>query len=135
MATTLETQSPNLQRLDALICRILLVTPRETSPATAGQSTANAERAFNASLAFSAVRCILQYAILPFVLPIIGVVGNFAVYITMAINVLAIVAIYFSLRRFWRVNYKGKYRYGVVALIALFFLLSFLILDIVALAA
>lgn len=135
MATTLETQSPNLQRLDALICRILFVTPRATSAATAAQSTTNAERAFNASLAFSAVRCILQYAILPFVLPIIGVVGNFAVVITMAINVLAIVAIYFSLRRFWRVNYKGKYRYGVVALIALFFLISFLVLDIVALAA
>lgn len=135
MATTVQPQSPTLQRLDALICRVLFVTPRETTPETAAQSAATAERAFNFSLLFSAARCILQYVILPFVLPVIGVVGDFAVYITLAVNVLAIVAIFFSLRRFWRVDYKYKYRYGIVALIALFFLAAFLIMDIAAIVA
>jgi hypothetical protein len=88
-----------------------------------------ADRAFGFSLAFSAVRCILQYAILPFVLPIIGVAGDFAIQITMAINLVAIVSILYSLQRVWRINYRQKWAYTVIGGGALIILLAFIALD------
>jgi hypothetical protein len=97
-----------VSQLDRLIGRVLLV------PAPSGEvagAAAPAERAFGFSLAFSGVRCILQYVILPFVLPLVGVASAAAVPITMALSLVAIVSLIASLRRFWRIDYKGKWQY------------------------
>jgi hypothetical protein len=68
-----------------------------------------AERAMGFSLGFSAIRCIIQYAILPFVLPIIGVTSAAATGVMLVINVVAIASILFSIWRLWRINYKQKW--------------------------
>jgi uncharacterized membrane protein YozB (DUF420 family) len=82
------------------------------------------------SLAFSAVRCILQYIILPFLLPIIGLAASWALGLTMVINVIAIIALVTSLRRMWRTNYSHRWRYMALAAPAFILLVSFLVLDI-----
>jgi hypothetical protein len=94
-----------------------------------------AERAFGFSLLFSGIRCVLQYAVLPFLLPAIGIAASAAVPVLMVINVLAIVSIFFSLRRFWKVGYKYRWQYLGVAIVALVLLAFFLVMDITTMQA
>jgi hypothetical protein len=96
--------------------------------------TENAERAFSLSLIFSGVRCILQYVVLPFILPVIGIAGDFSVVIGLVINVMALSAIIYSIRTFFKVNYKHKWRYLPVGLFAIVLLSAFLLLDIAEIA-
>lgn len=98
-------------------------------------SAQTAERAFGFSLLFSGIRCILQYVILPFVLPLIGVTSDVAVPISLAINVVAIGLILYSVRRFWQIGYRYRWHYLPVAVVALILLVSFIILDLQALSA
>ena len=88
-----------------------------------------AERAMGFSLVFSAVRCIIQYAILPFVLPIIGVTSEAASHVMLIINVVAIVSILFSISRLWRINYKQKWTYTIIGSAALVILVAFIVYD------
>ncbi|MGF1505844.1 MAG: hypothetical protein GYB64_16770, partial [Chloroflexi bacterium] len=121
-----------LNRLDGLISRVLFVTPEaHIQPETDAQS----ENTLGLSLAFSATRCIIQYMVLPFLLPVIGLAGAFAVGITTAINIVAIAALVGSLRRMWRINYKHKWRYFALAAPAFVVLVVFLAMDVIALAA
>ena len=114
--------------LDTVISRLLWVKPQiEKSDESAPN---NGERAFSFALLFSGVRCIIMYAILPFVLPLIGIAGNFGVYIDIVINLVAIGAIIYSLRRFWTINYKRKWQYLPVALVAFVLLIAFIALDV-----
>ncbi len=128
----MSTSATRMERMDAFMFRLLRVTP-EPPPATgqqAADSSRKARNAFDLSLMFSGIRCILQYVVLPFILPAIGLTGEFAVHITFAINIAAIIAIVTSLRRFWRTQYKGRWRYLAVAGPALAILLAFMVLDI-----
>lgn len=129
-------QQTTLARLDRLVGRILLVNPPAQPDQRAGDddaATQSAGRAFGFSLVFSGVRCILQYAILPFVLPLIGIAGDFATQITLLISIVAIIAMIFSLRRFWKINYKRKWQYFAIAVPAMLILISFVALDVVTL--
>ncbi len=99
-------------------------------PAPAKERAATgAKRAFSASLAFSGVRCILMYVVLPFLLPLIGVTGVFAAQIDVLINLVAIGALIYSVRRFWAINYRHKVAYSAVALVAGFVMAAFILLD------
>lgn len=120
-----------LNQLDTVIARLLFVTP--ASEVYDDSRTTQAENAFSFALIFSGVRCVLMYAILPFVLPIIGVAGEFGLWIDLLINSIAIGAIIYSLRRFWKINYKRKWQYLPVALVALALLIAFIALDIITL--
>jgi uncharacterized membrane protein YozB (DUF420 family) len=92
-----------------------------------------AERAFGFALVFSGIRCILQYAILPFALPILGIAGDVAVQISVVINVIAMISILYSVRRVWRINYRYKRVYLAVGATAFVILCAFLFLDLRAL--
>ena len=116
--------------MDRVMQTILLIPAHELTPV---ETDRTAENAFGASLIFSGIRCTLQYAILPFVLPVIGVATNAAVPLLLLLNVLAMVSIVFSLRRFWTVGYKYRWQYLFVAFFALILLTAFLIMDIQAL--
>jgi phosphoglycerol transferase MdoB-like AlkP superfamily enzyme len=114
--------------LDRFVGRLLFVeTP--AAPAIRPDKDERSERAFGFSLVFSGIRCILQYAILPFVLPVLGVTMDAAAPISLGINLLAIVLIVYSLRRFWKVGYRHRWRYLPVALTALVLLVAFIVLD------
>jgi hypothetical protein len=88
------------------------------------------ERALTWSLAFAGIRCVLQYAVLPFILPILGVGADVATPISLAINVVAIASILYSLHRMWRINYKHKWVYTGIAAVALVILVAFILLDV-----
>jgi len=110
--------------------RLLFVDTPPAPSAERPDADQRGERAFGFSLVFSGVRCILQYAILPFVLPVLGVTMDAAAPISLAINLVAIVLIIYSLRRFWRIGYRHRWKYLPVAITALALLTAFIVLDI-----
>lgn len=112
---------------DRLIGRLLWVDIRQRN--ADDSLVEQAERAFGASVMFSGLRCVLQYAVLPFVLPIIGVAVETTMPLMLAINVLAIVSVFFSLRRFWQIGYQYRWQYLVIALAVLAVLALFMVLD------
>ncbi len=120
-----------LNRADTIMTRLLLV----SADAVANQSSARqAENALTFSLVFSGIRCLLQYALLPFLLPLLGLAADVAVPILLLINLLAMLSIFFSLRRFWTIGYAHRWRYLVVAATALGLLVAFTIYDILKLS-
>ena len=127
--------SLRVSRADSLMTRLLLVKPAAAPSAApdVAKSTRKAENALTLSLAFSGVRCILQYAVLPFLLPLVGVAADATVPILLLINLAAMVSIYFSLRRFWTIGYAHRWRYLVVAAAALVLLVAFTCYDIMKL--
>ncbi len=125
--------APFIEKMDALMMRLLWL-PTTPPIADSAQGAQQAERAFGFSLIFSGVRCILQYAVLPFVLPLIGIASEVALPILLLINGLAIVAIVFSLRRFWRIRYSHRWQYLIVAVAALVILIAFTLFDLQTLA-
>lgn len=112
--------------------RLLLIDRggRIAAPSDEAAQTRRAENALTISLLFSGFRCIFQYALLPFLLPIIGVAADATVPILLLINLIAIVSIFLSLRRFWTIGYKHRWSYLLVALAALTLLIAFTAYDI-----
>lgn len=121
-----------INRLDPIIGRLLFVTPEPVADET--EPGKKSERVMGYSLAFSAGRCILQYVLLPFILPFIGIAASWALGLTMIVNIAAIVAIVASVRRMWQIQYSHRWRYMGLAVPAFLLLISFLVLDIYTLA-
>lgn len=109
--------------------------PIEPEITTPDAATRSAENAFGMALVFSGIRCVLKYVFLPFILPVIGIAGDFSSVISLAINTMAIAAILYSVRTFWKVDYKYKWHYMPVAGVGLLILGAFMLMDITALAA
>ncbi len=117
-------------RLDQLVGRLLFVKPQ-----TAPDDETEAQRAFNFSLIFTGVRCILQYIVLPFILPVIGIAAEAALPILLGINIFAVISMLYSVRRFWQINYRHKWTYLIMALVILAALTAFIAVDIAELRA
>jgi len=121
-------------RLDQFIGRILFVKPQAASSEIAVErdesDESEAQRAFRFSLIFTGVRCILQYIVLPFILPVIGIAADTALPLLLLINVFAFISMLFSVRRFWQINYQYKWQYLLMALVILAALTAFIALDI-----
>ena len=66
-------------------------------------------------------------------MPLVGLTTDAAVPLTLAINVVALVSVLYSLRRFWQVNYKHKWQYLPIAVTAAILLSAFIVLDLYAL--
>ena len=126
-----------LSRADNVMARLLLIRSGAglAAPANEAALKRGAENALTLSLMFSGARCILQYALLPFLLPVIGIAADATVPILLLINVAAIASIFFSLRRFWTIGYAHRWRYLLVAAAALTLLLAFTMYDILKLGA
>ena len=92
----------DMSRADNFMSRLLFIDQRSLHAAAAAEiaQTRRAENALTISLLFSGVRCILQYVVLPFFLPIFGVAADATVPILLLINLIAMVSIFLSLRRF-----------------------------------
>jgi hypothetical protein len=93
------------ETLDAFMLRVLRVTPHVAGEA----SSAPAERAFGLSLAVSGLRCILQYVVLPIVLPLIGLAGGFSLAIVLVLDIVALTLLISSLRFFWRTQHPRRF--------------------------
>jgi hypothetical protein len=117
-------------RLDQLVGRLLFIKPSEVAT-----DESEAQRAFNFSLIFTGVRCTLQYIVLPFVLPVIGLAANVALPLLLAINIFAMISMLYSVRRFWQINYRHKWTYLVMSLVILAALTAFIADDIAQLSS
>ena len=122
-------------RADDLMMRLLFVRRGGAANIGEGAAARGAENALTLSLVFSGARCILQYALLPFLLPIVGIAADAATHILLLINALAMISIFFSLRRFWSIGYAHRWRYLIVAAAVLVLLLAFTGYDILKLGA
>ena len=124
-----------VSRADSLMAQLLMVEPAPRLAQPGGSAARGAENALTLSLVFSGGRCLLQYVLLPFLLPLAGIAADAAVPFLLLINLLAMVSIFFSLRRFWTILYAHRWRYLVVAGAALALLMAFTAYDITQLAA
>ena len=76
---------------------------------------ADAQKAFQTSIAISAVRCTLMYLVFPFVLPAIGLTQGWGPAIGLVVGAVAVVSMYFSMRRFWRADHPKRWWYAGLA--------------------
>jgi hypothetical protein len=113
---------------DRLMRRVL----RLPVDAPAG-SAAGARQAFQTSLLVATVRCLLMYIIFPFVLPAIGVASDVGPAIGLVINVVAMVCIVMSMRRFWRADHPKRWWYGALGGTVLVFLVVLAVRDVASL--
>ena len=126
----------NPGRADQIMSRLLFTSsPADSSASGMAAQTRGAENALSLSLMFSGMRCILQYVLLPFLLPVVGIAADAAVPMLLLINLIAMASIFFSLRRFWTIGYKHRWGYLAVALAALTLLLAFTLHDLMKLQA
>jgi hypothetical protein len=108
---------------DRFMRRLLRLPEGQT--ATADQ----ARSAFQKSLFISTCRCMLMYIVFPFVLPAVGIARGVGPYIGVAIGVLAMVSIIYSIRRFWRANHSKRWHYTIFGAVIIAFLTYLAIQD------
>lgn len=102
----------------------------ELTPPTQ-QEIRRTDRYTGGYLLFVCVRCTIQYILLPFVLPLVGVRGNLATSLSLAIDVIALTVIVFNVYRLW--NTSWRYRYLALSVVMVGILLVFMYNDLQAL--
>lgn len=60
-------------------------------------------------LLLTAVRCTLQYIIVPFVLPLLSIGGSFSPVVNISAGVFSLGVILYNLSRLWRTNWRKRY--------------------------
>jgi hypothetical protein len=98
-------------------------------PAAEAQQAAvrSAENTFMMSMMWAGVRCILEYVVLPFALPLLGLTGRFGAPIVLVLNLIALVTLVSSVRKFYAVNYRNKHAYLAVSLVAGVIIIVFIV--------
>jgi hypothetical protein len=96
-------------------------------------TAAEARSAFQTSIAVASVRCLLMYVVFPFVLPALGVASGVGPIIGIPIGVLAIVAITYSMRRFWRADHSKRWHYTGLGGAVIVFMTALIIRDLISL--
>jgi hypothetical protein len=103
-------------------------------PVDAPAGTAEgARKAFQTSLLVATVRCLLMYIVFPFVLPALGLARGVGPAIGLAINLVAMVCIVLSMRRFFRADHPKRWSYTALGGTVLAFLVVLAIQDFVSL--
>ena len=78
-----------------------------------------------------AIRCTLQYVMLPFVLPLIGVSSRLSIWLSGALELFALGFMIYNVRRLW--NTSWRWRYIGLSTLTASVLLFFLYEDVTAL--
>jgi hypothetical protein len=73
-----------------------------------------AEKAFSFSVLLSAVRCLLTYIVLPWLLPAVGVAKGWGPWLGLVVSPIAIVFNVLSIRRFHRSGHKYRWPISIV---------------------
>lgn len=115
--------------LDRFVGALLFVRQRQPLPARRSH-TGEGRQLFWASAAFSGVRCILQYVVLPFVLPFVGFAANVSDVLFFVLSGIAVVSMVVTLRRFWRIGYRYRWLYLAAAGVAGTVLVLHMIYDV-----
>ena len=91
------------------------------------------ERAMNFAVLLAAFRCTVQYVLLPFVLPWIGVAATVPPWVTLGLGVLALVSLARAVRQLWRLRHARRWSYLLLGSAVIAALLLFIALDLRAL--
>lgn len=67
------------------------------------------DRLFTGSVIFVSARCTLQYILLPFVLPLIGIGASWSAGISAVIDIVALATIAYNVRRLWHTSWRWRY--------------------------
>jgi hypothetical protein len=102
------------QQLDSVLEWILLI------PESSATNTVEVNNPFKVALFFSAMRCIFQYVLVPFVLPILGLMDGTPTWLGLVFNLVAFVALVSSLRHIWTARHPRRFSYLPLALLMLF---------------
>lgn len=113
--------------LDRIFFRILCVQPQS---ADAAETAPAQERAVGLALLISGTRCILQYVVLPVLLPLIGLAGSFSLGIVIVLDLIALGLLVSSLRYFWRSRHPRRFDILPLAGLILLIILGSLAYDI-----
>ena len=70
-----------------------------------------AHRAFRWAIVFSAIRCTITYLVIPILIPIICVAGAVATPVSVGLCVAAGINGVIGVRRFWKTDHVGKWKY------------------------
>lgn len=90
---------------------------------------APAQRALTAGLLLSAFRCTVQYVLLPFVLPWIGLAASIPPWVTLALGGLALISLTRNVRYLWRLHHARRWNYLALASIVSMALVFFMVMD------
>jgi hypothetical protein len=122
--------APTRSRADEAMCRLLRV-PDDRPPVAESET----HRIFSFSILLSALRCLLSYIVLPFVLPAIGLAKGVGPAIGIPIGLLALTFDYLGMRRFWLADHHQKWAFSALYAVVgtmVFFLLVVDIAHVVA---
>jgi hypothetical protein len=87
------------------------------------------------SLVLSAIRCVLMYAVIPLVVPLISWAGVLATPLSLLLSSAAIVLAITSLRRVWMADYRYRWPYTGFIVLAVALLVMVVVLDVRTLLA
>jgi hypothetical protein len=73
------------------------------------ETSKTGDKIVGGSLVFVAIRCTIQYVLLPFVLPFVGLTNNFSVILSTIFEVIALTAIAYNLVHLWNTNWRTRY--------------------------
>jgi ABC-type iron transport system FetAB permease component len=98
-------------------------------PAPQNPLPARAQRALTFGLMLSALRCTVQYVVLPFVLPWVGVATSVSVWVTLVLGGIAIASLTRNVRYLWRLRHARRWSYLAFAVIVAASLVLFMVVD------
>lgn len=91
------------------------------------------ERAMNFAVLLAALRCTVQYVLLPFVFPWIGVAATVPPWVTLGLGALALVSLARAVRQLWLMRHARRWSYLLLGSVVIAALLLFIALDLRAL--
>jgi len=94
---------------DRVMRRVLLLPPDAPK-----ESIFGSESVFGKSIAISAVRCLITYVFLPLLGPVINLSGTVGPILGLVLGAVSMVAIWFSMRRFFAADHKWRWPYAAV---------------------
>lgn len=103
------------------------MTNPETSLNETTQAELNSGGIVGGLMLWVALRCTVQYVLLPFVLPLVGLSAAVSLWLSAAISLFALGLMLFNLQRLWRTSWR--WRYLALSLVAGSAIVLFLYLD------
>lgn len=124
----------HLEMIDRIVERILWIRPIPTADKPP-PSDRPAQRAFGVSLLISALRCTLQYVLLPVILPLVGITSGAALPLIILLDLLALWLLFGSLRFFWSTRHPRRFHLLPLAALVLLLIITSLSYDLWRLGA
>ncbi len=119
-------RQPTISAADLFVRRLLFV---PDGPTSARQR--DVHRIFSASIALSALRCLVSYVLLPVVSPALGAAAGVGPAIGIPLSVIALVFDVRGIRRFWLANHRWRWAMSVLYLAVMALVMNLLVSDIV----